>query len=115
MIQKKRYRGELKFYSYKRGFGFLICDDPGVNEDVFFHFTSIAKQKDMKLYLLPNEILEFDLVKGPNGLLAKNVSSPNYKMQKNKNDRLDIFRYYHDSFRKMLEQFLQRENLAKHK
>ncbi|KCZ78530.1 hypothetical protein H311_00435, partial [Anncaliia algerae PRA109] len=80
-----------------------------ISEDIFFHFTSIAKQDDMELYLLPNEILEFDLIRGPNGYLAKNVTSPNYKVKRNKSTRLDIFKYYKKSFEKILDDALAKE------
>lgn len=113
MQNNKRYRGAVKFYSYRRGFGFLVCDDPRVAEDIFFHFTSIAKQDDMELYLLPNEILEFDLVRGPNGYLAKNVTSPNFKARKGKNSRLDIFKYYKKSFEKILDDVLNQDSNKK--
>lgn len=113
MQSNKRYRGCVKFYSYRRGFGFIICDDPLITEDIFFHFTSIAKQEDMELYLLPNEILEFDLVRGPNGFLAKNVTSPDYKFRRNKSSRLDIFKYYKKSFEKILDDILTKDTFDK--
>ncbi|RVD90586.1 Nucleic acid- OB- Cold-shock protein [Tubulinosema ratisbonensis] len=113
MQNSKRYRGCVKFYSYKRGFGFIICDDPLIKEDIFFHFTSIAKQEDMDLYLLPNEILEFDLIRGPNGFLAKNVTSPDYKIRKNKSNRLDIFKYYKKSFEKILDEIISQNSFDK--
>lgn len=79
MINKRRYRGTIKFFSYERGYGFLIPHDENIKEDVFFHFSSISTQPGMIVYLLPKQICEFELVKGPRGFLAKNVTSVSSK------------------------------------
>lgn len=75
MIIKRRYKGTIKFFSYERGYGFLIPHDENIKEDVFFHFSSISTQPGMIVYLIPKQVCEFELVKGPRGFLAKNVTS----------------------------------------
>lgn len=62
----------------------------------------------MVVYLLPNQICEFELVKGPRGYLAKNVTSEHViPDQNNKNN--DIFHHYYHSFRKIMSKMIEEE------
>lgn len=33
MLNKKRYKGTIKFFSYERGYGFLVPHDTEIKED----------------------------------------------------------------------------------
>lgn len=116
MGAKKRYKGTIKFFSYERGYGFLVPHDPEINEDgklfflisVFFHFSSISTQPGMVVYLLPQQICEFELVKGPRGYLAKNVTSE-HKTEARGQKTNDIYYHYYHSFRKIMSKMIEDE------
>ncbi|KRH92626.1 putative Nucleic acid-binding, OB-fold, Cold-shock protein [Pseudoloma neurophilia] len=134
MVYKKRCKGTIKFFSYEKGYGFLIPSDCDINEDVFFHFSSISNKPGMIVYLLPKQVCEFDLVKGPRGYLAKNVTSvqefdtsiennsQNITLEGNMvemsqsddhglrtNKQNDIFHHYYHSFRKIMDKMIEEE------
>lgn len=80
---------------------------------MFFHFSSISTQPGMVVYLLPKQICEFELAKGPRGYLAKNVTSE-HKISENKNDfrnkqSNDIYHHYYHSFRKIMSKMIEDE------
>ena len=60
--------GTVKWYDCRKGFGFVI--DP-TGEDVFVHFTVI--QGDGFRRLFDGESVEYDVTRGPKGLLASRV------------------------------------------
>lgn len=106
MSDSKHYKGIIKFFSYKKGYGFIVCKE--LNEDVFFHFSSISNEPKMIVYLIPNETVEFELARGPRGYLARNVISKNrapdkLKMGKSNN----IYYHYYYSFKKILDEMIK--------
>ncbi|EPR77942.1 Cold-shock DNA-binding protein [Spraguea lophii 42_110] len=117
MKEKKIFNGKIKFFSYSRGYGFIIPDNDEIGEDVFFHFSSIITPKGYVVYLIPGQDVNFEVVKGPKGFLAKNVSSnsktpecqlPDDIDEKMK-DNMSIFYHYLYSFRKVMDGVLNDE------
>ncbi|KAI8393363.1 cold-shock' DNA-binding domain-containing protein [Radiomyces spectabilis] len=73
-----RKTGHVKFFSSVKGYGFIIPDDqPGQSnvEEVFVHHTAIQHDGGFKS-LGEGEQVEYDLVQGPKGMQAANVSGP---------------------------------------
>ena len=60
--------GAVKWYDGKKGFGFIM--DPS-GEDVFVHYTVI--EGDGYRCLRDGEQVEYEVERGPKGLLAKRV------------------------------------------
>jgi len=63
--------GKVKWFNDKKGFGFLVSDE-NQEQDVFVHYSSIAG--DGFKSLSPGEEVQFELIQGPKGLQAQNVS-----------------------------------------
>jgi CspA family cold shock protein len=61
-------KGTVKWFNGTKGYGFISRPD---GEDVFVHYKSIAGEGYRNLNEGDN--VEFDLQKGPKGLLAANV------------------------------------------
>jgi len=69
---RRRYvmaNGTVKWFNDSKGFGFLEQEN---GEDVFVHFSAIAS--DGFKSLAEGERVTFDVVKGPKGLQAANVT-----------------------------------------
>ena len=64
-----RVQGSVKWFNDSKGFGFIASD---TGEDVFVHFSAIAASGFRSL--AEGERVEFDLVSGPKGKQAANVS-----------------------------------------
>jgi len=64
-----RVQGSVKWFNDTKGFGFIASD---TGEDVFVHFSAIAAGGFRTL--AEGERVEFDLVSGPKGKQAANVS-----------------------------------------
>jgi CxxC-x17-CxxC domain-containing protein len=64
-----RVQGSVKWFNDAKGFGFIASD---AGEDVFVHFSAIGA--DGFRSLAEGERVEFDLVTGPKGKQAANVS-----------------------------------------
>ena len=61
--------GTVKWFNDSKGFGFLEQEN---GEDVFVHFSAIAGEGFKSL--AEGDRVTFDVVKGPKGLQAANVS-----------------------------------------
>ncbi len=62
--------GTVKWFNNAKGFGFICPDDGG--EDVFAHYSTI--QMDGYRTLKAGQPVEFELVEGPKGYHAHNIS-----------------------------------------
>jgi CspA family cold shock protein len=64
-----RKKGTVKWFNEAKGFGFIT--QPG-GEDVFVHYSAI--QGDGFKTLAEGQSVEFDIVEGPKGKQAANVT-----------------------------------------
>jgi CspA family cold shock protein len=64
-----RSTGTVKWFNDAKGFGFITTSS---GEDVFVHFSAIQAQGFRSLP--EGASVEFDLVQGPKGLQAQNVT-----------------------------------------
>lgn len=64
-----RSSGTVKWFNDAKGFGFITMDG---GEDVFVHFSAI-QAKGFRT-LPEGQQVEFDVVQGPKGLQASNVT-----------------------------------------
>ncbi|KAI8618906.1 cold-shock' DNA-binding domain-containing protein [Chytriomyces sp. MP71] len=70
-----RTTGYVKFFNSQKGYGFII---PAEGElEVFVHHTAILRSDGGFRSLAEGEEVEFDMIKGPKGLQAANVTGPN--------------------------------------
>jgi cold shock protein len=67
--RKEMVNGTVKWFNDAKGFGFLEQES---GEDVFCHFSAITG--DGFKSLVEGDSVSFDVVKGPKGLQAANVS-----------------------------------------
>ena len=64
-----RSNGKVKWFNDAKGFGFITTES---GEDVFVHFSAITAKGFRSLQEGAN--VEFDLIQGPKGLQASNVT-----------------------------------------
>ena len=61
--------GKVKWFDSVKGFGFIASDEGG--DDVFAHVSGIKAEGNATLK--ENQVVTFDIEKGPKGLQAINI------------------------------------------
>jgi len=64
--------GKVKWFNNAKGYGFIIED--GKAEDLFAHFSAI--NMDGYKTLKAGQPVQFEIIQGPKGLHAVNISAP---------------------------------------
>ncbi|HEK0908554.1 TPA: cold shock domain-containing protein CspD [Pseudomonas putida] len=64
--------GKVKWFNNAKGYGFI--NEEGKTDDLFAHYSAI--QMDGYKTLKAGQTVSFDIVQGPKGLHAVNISSP---------------------------------------
>lgn len=62
-------QGKVKWFNKEKGYGFIERED---GDDVFVHFSAIQEEGFKTLY--EGDTVEFEIVEGPKGLQAANVT-----------------------------------------
>jgi CspA family cold shock protein len=62
-------RGQVKWFSEKKGYGFITRED---GDDIFVHFSAINKEGFRTLH--EGDEVEFEISQGEKGLQATNVT-----------------------------------------
>lgn len=63
--------GKVKWFNNAKGYGFILAD--GKDEDLFAHYSAI--QMDGYKTLKAGQPVSFDIIQGPKGLHAVNISA----------------------------------------
>jgi CspA family cold shock protein len=63
--------GKVKWFNNAKGYGFIVAD--GRDEDLFAHYSAI--QMDGYKTLKAGQSVSFDIIQGPKGLHAVNISA----------------------------------------
>ncbi|MBU1329417.1 MAG: cold shock domain-containing protein CspD [Gammaproteobacteria bacterium] len=63
--------GKVKWFNNAKGYGFILAD--GGDEDLFAHYSAI--QMDGYKTLKAGQPVSFDIIQGPKGLHAVNIST----------------------------------------
>ncbi|MDD0843337.1 cold shock domain-containing protein CspD [Pseudomonas sp. Gutcm_11s] len=63
--------GKVKWFNNAKGYGFIVAD--GRDEDLFAHYSAI--QMDGYKTLKAGQAVRFDILQGPKGLHAVNISA----------------------------------------
>ncbi|NVZ50190.1 cold shock domain-containing protein CspD [Pseudomonas sp. B6002] len=64
--------GKVKWFNNAKGYGFIIED--GKEEDLFAHYSAIIM--DGYKTLKAGQPVSFDIIQGPKGMHAVNISAP---------------------------------------
>ncbi|MDU9392341.1 cold shock domain-containing protein CspD [Pseudomonas japonica] len=63
--------GKVKWFNNAKGYGFI--NEDGKSDDLFAHYSAI--QMDGYKTLKAGQAVTFEILQGPNGLLAKNIQA----------------------------------------
>ncbi|HUS92252.1 MAG TPA: cold-shock protein [Phycisphaerae bacterium] len=63
-------KGTVKWFNDAKGYGFLRVE--GRDEDIFVHYSAV--QAEGYRSLNEGELVEFELIQGPKGMKAENVT-----------------------------------------
>lgn len=63
--------GKVKWFNNAKGYGFI--EQPGVEQDIFVHYSAISG--DGYKTLLQGQDVEFEVTNGPKGPQAENVAT----------------------------------------
>ena len=74
--------GRVKWFNNAKGFGFIIPEDEG--EDYFVHYSSIAM--DGYKTLKAGQTVRFEMIDGPKGIHAVNVSLLDQQHESTRNE-----------------------------
>ncbi|SGY37938.1 BQ5605_C003g01922 [Microbotryum silenes-dioicae] len=76
-LDTPRRRGVVKFFNSLKGFGFIVDNDPAAlgGQEVFCHFSAISGKGGFRS-LAEGEEVEYELVQGPKGFQATNLTGP---------------------------------------
>ncbi len=65
-------KGTVKWFNDAKGFGFIQAE--GKDADIFVHYSAVKAEGFRSLK--EGEEVEFELIEGPKGLKAENVTRP---------------------------------------
>ncbi|SCV67993.1 BQ2448_114 [Microbotryum intermedium] len=76
-LDTPRRRGVVKFFNSLKGFGFIVDNDPAAlgGQEVFCHFSAISGKGGFRSLAEASEV-EYELVQGPKGFQATNLTGP---------------------------------------
>ncbi|GAA5858285.1 hypothetical protein JCM8547_004635 [Rhodosporidiobolus lusitaniae] len=77
LAEPQRRKGVVKFFNSLKGFGFVVDNDPAAlgGQEVFCHFSAISGKGGFRS-LAEGEEVEYELVQGPKGFQAANLTGP---------------------------------------
>ena len=66
------YRGKVKWFNAKKGYGFLVMEDGTETFDIFVHYSGLNMEGFKALK--PGETVTFDVIEAEKGRQAVNVT-----------------------------------------
>ena len=66
-------KGRVKWFNNAKGYGFILPTQESNGEDLFVHYSAI--NMDGYKTLKAGQVVSYDMVQGPKGLHAVNISS----------------------------------------
>lgn len=75
--------GTVKWFNNAKGYGFILGEGSN-GEDLFVHYSSI--KMDGYKTLKAGQIVTYDIIQGPKGLHAVNISIPQDQLARDESD-----------------------------